>query len=93
MPEVAFVFDPLCISVDDLTAIKARLGVQAVVALHAVRMAVASHVQETAQIQVALVTTEMLTVPVAVLGLGVLTAKDQLEGRDKKKGKYSAVSL
>lgn len=83
VPEVAFVFDPLRVSVDDLAAFKALLGVQAVVALHTVRMAVTSNVQQTAKIQVTLITTKVLAVPIAVLGLSVLPAKDQLKKRNK----------
>ena len=78
MPEVAFVFDPLCVSIDDFTAIKALPGVQTVVALHAVRVAITSHVQKAAKIQITLVTAEVLTMPVAVFRLSVLPAKDQL---------------
>lgn len=82
MPELALVFDPLCVCIDDFMAIKALLGIQPVVALHAMRVAITSHIQETAQIQIALVTTEVLTVPVTILGLSVLTAKDQLKKRN-----------
>jgi len=77
VPEVALVFDPLSVSVDDFTAVKALLGVQTVVALHAVRVPITCYVQQTTKIQITLVTTEVLTVPVAVLGLSVLPAKDK----------------
>ena len=87
VPEFAFVFDPLGISVDDFTAFKALLGVQTVVALHAVRVAVTSHVQQAAKIQITLVTTEVLTMPVAVLSLSVLPAKDQLQEKTTRKKK------
>ena len=79
VPEVALVFDPLRVSVDDSTAVKALLGIQTVVALHTVRVRITSHIQQTAKIQITLVTTEVLTVPVAVLSLSVLPAKDQLK--------------
>lgn len=79
VPEVALVFDPLSVSVDDFTAVKALLGVQTVVALHAVRVPITCYVQQTTKIQITLVTTEVLTVPVAVLGLSVLPAKDKLK--------------
>ena len=79
MPEVALVFDPLCVSVDDFTAVKAFLGIQTVVALHTVRVSITSHVQQTAKIQITLVTAEVLTMPVAILCLSVLPAKDQLK--------------
>lgn len=85
MPEVALVFNPLGVSADDLVAFEALLGVQSVVALHTVGVAITCHVQESAQIQVALVTTEVLAVPVTVLGLGVLSAEDQLK-QDEKDG-------
>jgi len=79
VPEVALVFDPLSIGVYDFTAVKALLGVQTIVALHTVRVSITSHVQQTTKIQITLVTTEVLTVPVAVLGLSVFSAKDQLK--------------
>lgn len=85
VPEVALVFDPLSFSVDDFTAVKALLGVQTVVALHTVRVSITSHVQQTAKIQITLVTTEVLTVPVAVLGLSVFSAEDQLGKKGKQK--------
>ena len=78
MPEVAFVFDPLCVSIDDRTAFKALPGIQTVVALHTVRVAITSHVKKTAKIQITLVTAEVLTMPVAVFCLSVLPVKDQL---------------
>ena len=85
VPELSLVFDPLGISGDDLAAIKALLGVQPVVALHAVRVPLTCYVQEPAQIQVTLVTTEVLAVPVTVLGLSELSAEDQLkqDGNDR----------
>jgi len=77
VPEVALVFDPLSVSVNDIPAFKALPGIQTVVALHTVRVAITSHVQQTAKIQITLVTTKVLTVPVALLSLSVLPAKDQ----------------
>ena len=44
VPEVALVFDPLYVSVDDVTAVKAFLGIQTVVALHTVGVSISSHV-------------------------------------------------
>ena len=79
VPEVALVFDPLSVSVNDIPAFKALPGIQTVVALHTVRVAITSHVQQTGKIQITLVTTKVLTVPVALLSLSVLPAKDQLK--------------
>ena len=84
VPEVALVFDPLSVSVNDIPAFKALPGIQTVVALHTVRMAITSHVQHTAKIQITLVTTEVLTVPVALLSLSVFPTKDQLKTTRKK---------
>jgi len=42
-------------------------------------VAITSHVQQTGKIQITLVTTKVLTVPVALLSLSVLPAKDQLK--------------
>lgn len=84
MPEVALIFDPLSVSADDLAAFEALLGVQSVVTLHTVRVAFTCYIQEPAQIQVTLVTTEVLPVPVTFLGLGVLSAEDQLKQDEKE---------
>lgn len=77
VPEVALIFDPLSVSVNDIPAFKALPGIQTVVALHTVRMAITSHVQHISKIQITLVTTEVLTVPVALLSLSVFPTKDQ----------------
>ena len=79
MPELALVFDPLSVSTDDLTAFEALLSVQSVVTLHTMRVAITCYIQEPAQIQVAFVTTEVLAMPVTILGLGVFSAEDQLK--------------
>ena len=83
VPKIALVLYPLRISVDNFPAFKALPSVQSVVALHAMWMAVTCNIQETSQIQVTLITTEMLPVPISFLCLGVLTAKDQLKRRKK----------
>ena len=87
VPKLALVFDPLSVSIDDFTAVKALPGVETVVALHTVGVPITSHVQQTTKIQITLVTTEVLTVPVAVLSLSVFPAKDQLKNdKEKLKG-------
>lgn len=91
VPKLPLVFDPLCISVDNFPAFKTPPRVQSVVALHAVWMTITCHIQETSQIPVTLVTTKVLPVPIAVLCLGVLTAKYQLER--KKFGRIEILSL
>lgn len=91
VPKLPLVFDPLCISVDNFPAFKTPPRVQSVVALHAVWMTITCHIKETSQIPVTLVTTKVLPVPIAVLCLGVLTAKYQLER--KKFGRIEILSL
>ena len=91
VPEVTLVFDPLSVCADQLKAFEAFLGVQSVVALHTVRVTFTCNIQEPAKIQITLVTTEVLTVPVAVLGLSVLPTKDQLQQRKIDVGLHCAV--
>lgn len=69
----------LGVNSNDLVALLAAVGEDALVALDAVGVVIAQHVALTCQRLVALPAAEVPRVPVLVHGLGVLAAENQLE--------------